>query len=404
MSVRLISFHHRLGSMTGHRYPEALGLSAAARARGMDFFLFMNEHAEASVRAALPMGRAVLHCPVFRTDLSFDERTADFVEMLHRFLDPVVRKDDWALVTTGTQCEVRALAAWLGRTPAERRPWAVTLFHSDRWNRHGPAERDRQVSEFRVVASELAQLDADAAHHLIIGSIDDTLCSELGGLLGTRVMRVPQVVPSGEYVPLSERRVDEPALVGVLGGARPEKGSHLIPAIIRESRRLGSVRFAIQLVNEQLTAEAFAELCEMEHEPGVEAAHGPLDQEAYRSLVARCDLVLLPYQRIPYLNRPSTIFIEAAMTGRPVVVPSGIWIGDQVAAGGAAGTVYDGDDPAAIAAAVIRAAEALPQLALLARERAAEWRRTMTLDVFVDWLDAEITRRAAQPLAGTRAG
>src|SRR6185312_7576423 len=127
LTVRLISFHHRLAHMTGHRYAEALGLVAATRARGMELALFISELAVAPLRSELPMAHPVLHCPVFRTELSFDERTADFVAMLHQHLDAVVRRDDWVLVTTGTQCEARALAAWLGEVPLERRPWAVTL-------------------------------------------------------------------------------------------------------------------------------------------------------------------------------------------------------------------------------------------------------------------------------------
>jgi glycosyltransferase involved in cell wall biosynthesis len=394
--MRLVSFHHRLAGMTGHRYPEALGLAAATKARGMEFILFVSKDADAAVRAALPMGRAVLHCPVFRTDLLFDERTADFIAMLHEHLDPVVRKDDWVLVTTGTQCEARALAAWLGEIPVNQRPWAVTLIHSDRWNRYGPEERRRQVNEFRVVASEIAQLDADAKRRFIVGSLTDELCEELGGLLGTVVSRVPQILPSDGYVPSTEKPAHEPPLVGILGGARPEKGSHLIPAVIRASRKLKPIDFAIQLANEQLSAEAFADLCDVQGEPGVEVAHGPLDQKTYRSLLARCDLLLLPYQRTPYKKRTSGIFVEAALTGRPVVVPSGTWMGNQVTAGAAAGTVYDGDDPTAIAAALIRGAEARTTLAILAKKRAPEWQRTMTLNVFLDWLQAEISRRESQ--------
>ena len=395
MGVRLISFHHRLDGMTGHRYPEALGLRAAAPARGMDFILFMHEHAAPSVRATFPHAQAVLHCPVFRQDLSFDERTADFVTMLHRHIDPIARKGDWLLVTTATQCEVRALTAWIAATPAERRPWVFTLFHSDRWNRYGSQERDRQVGEFEVVAAELARLDADAAHRFLIGSVTDELCLELGSLLGTCVQRTPQVLPGSEYVPPTNRRAGEPAMVGILGGARPEKGSHLIPAIVRECRRLGRINFAVQLANEQLSAPDFASLCRLAEEPGIQAAHGPLDQATYRTLLAACDIVLFPYDRTSYRQRTSGIFIEAAFTGRPVVTPSDTWMGHQLAAGTVAGTTYDGDDAASIAEAVMRAVDNLPVLAERAKQRAEHWRQTNTLDALLDWLETEIARRAA---------
>jgi len=245
LATRLIGVHHRLGDMTGHRYAEALGLITAAAKRSMDLVLLIQEHANGRLRAELPDAQAVLHCPVFRRDLSFDERTADFVEMLHRYLDPIARKDDRVLVTTATQCETRALANWIAETPPRKRPWGLAVIHSDRWNRYGPEERVRQFGEFRVVASELVRLEAEAARHLLVGGLTDELCRELSDLLGIVVHRVPQTMPSDGYIPPVDKPVGEPALVGILGGARHEKGSHLIPAIVTESRKLRRIDFAV---------------------------------------------------------------------------------------------------------------------------------------------------------------
>ena len=217
LATRLISFHHRLGGMTGHRYPEALGLITATAKRGMELILLINEQASAEVRAALPGAQALLHCPVFRTDLSFHERTADFVAMLHRHLDPLIRKDDRVLVTTATQCETCALATWLAETPESKRPWVLAVFHSDRWNRYGSEECERQLGEFRIAASELAHLDVDSSRRLLVGAITDELCREISGLLGIVVQCVPQILPSDGYIPPIEKLVGEPALVGVLG-------------------------------------------------------------------------------------------------------------------------------------------------------------------------------------------
>jgi glycosyltransferase involved in cell wall biosynthesis len=403
LAVRLISFHHRLVGLNGHKYAEALGLIAAARTRGAEVVMLINKDANEATRAELPMAWTVLHCPVFRTDLSFEERTADFVQMLHRQLDGLARRNDRLLVTTGTQCEVRALAVWLRETPAYRRPWVVTLFNSDRWNRYGPDERERRVAEFRLAAFEIARLDADAKRRLIVGSLPDTLCKEVGDLLETTVGLAPMFLPSEGYIPPAAKRAGEPQRIGVMGGARAEKGSHLVAAIVRASQKLKPMGFVIQLANEALSDEDFAELCRLQDEPGVEVAHGPLDQGAYRRLLAHCDLLLLPYERLPYRMRASGIFIEAALTGRPVVVPSHVWMGDQVVAGAAAGVVYDGDDPTSIAEALVRAVEHAPALADHARRRAPQWERTMTIDAFLDWVEAEIGSRSAASLSDTGA-
>jgi hypothetical protein len=68
-------------------------------------------------------------------------------------------------------------------------------------------------------------------------------------------------------------------------------------------------------------------------------------------------------------------------------------MGRELAAGTVAGVAYDGDDATSIASALIRASDTLSDLAALAKQRAADWQRTMTLDAFLDWLKAEIARR-----------
>jgi glycosyltransferase involved in cell wall biosynthesis len=393
LSVRIVSVHHRLGGMLGHRYTEALGLMRATAQRGWDYVLLIREDASTEVRAELPGARAVLQCPVFRKDLSFDERTADFVAMLHRHLDPIVRPDDRVLVTTGTQCELRAAVAWLTALPVGRRPWVVVVFHDDRWNRFGSQVRERQVSEFRVVAAELARLDPAATNRLLVGTVVDDVRAELGDLLGIEVAWIPQMLPSDGYIPPVAKPAGQPVQVGLLGGARPEKGSHLIPAIIAATHQLGRIEFAVQIANEDLSPAALAELCGIEGQPGVRVAHGPLDLATYRTLLAGCDLILLPYDTTAYRRRASGPFIEACVMGRPVVVPAGSWMGDQVTAGKAAGVVYERNHPEAIAAAIMGAAAALPQLADLAKTHASGWERTMTRDPFLDWIEREISDR-----------
>jgi glycosyltransferase involved in cell wall biosynthesis len=392
VSARVISFHHRLGGMLGHRYSEAFGLQRAVKQRGWDFVLLVREDASDEVRADLPGAHAVLHCPVFRSDLSFDERTADFVAMLHRHLDPIVQCDDWLLITTGTQCETRALATWLAETPAGKRPWTLVVYHSDRWNRGGPQERERQIEEFRATAAALARLDGDAARRLLIAAVVEELCRELRALLGLGILYFPHMT-SSEYVAPRKRVAGQPAVVGFPGGARREKGSHLIPAIVAETRKLGRIDFAVQIANEDLSPPALEELCRLDGQPDVRVTHGPLDFAAYNSFLAQCDLVLLPYERTSYRARASGPFIEACVIGRPVVVPAGTWMADQVVAGDAAGLCYEADGPAAIAATVVRAAASLPDLTALARGHAPAWQRPRTCDAFLDWLGHEIGRR-----------
>jgi glycosyltransferase involved in cell wall biosynthesis len=392
VSPRLVSFHHRLAGLTGHKYAEVLGLIPAARERGREFHLLMHQGADAPTRQAFPEGRAVLHDATFQMNLSFDERCADFVSMLGEHLDSLIRADDWLFVTTGTQCEVRGLVHWIGRMPEGQRPWIFTCFHSDRWNRYGAEERTRQIAEFQALAVDLARLDRDARGRLVIGAVTEALCAELSELLGVPTALVPMMMPPGAYVPLERKALGE-ATVAFVGGSRHEKGAHRLAAILDAVGRDDRVSFAVQLANELLSHEEFAELCRAMEAPNITAVHGAMEQSLYRSFIAKADILLLPYERTPYRKRPSAIFVEAASTGRPVVVPSGTWMSEQIEGARAAGIIYEGDDPQAIAAAVLVAIDRLPQLAAKAKDCTSYWQTKMQVGPVLDWFAAEIARR-----------
>ena len=402
--LRQISIQHRLAGMGGHRFHQAMGCWESALRRGMEPVLFMNADADPAVRAALPAGRAVLRDPVFRLDLSFDERTALFVRLLHEHVDPVVRRDDRVLMTVATQCEARALATWLAELPAGKRPWILCLFPSDRWNRQGPAERERQVAELRTFAAELAARGPQARCRILFATHTPGLRDELAALLDAQVLLSPMTEVDPGLAPArpAPDTAGRPPRIAVVGGARPEKGFDRLPAIVRASRERTSAVFLVQLFNEQLTPDAWAELCRLAEEPGVEAARGQLDRAGYLALLAAADLMLLPYARIPYRQRASGILSEAILAGLPVVVPSGTWLSQQVESGAAAGVVYEGDEPASVAAAVAGCIAGLPALAPLARERAPAWRRSHSLDAFLDWLEREIATRQAEEASGGR--
>jgi hypothetical protein len=319
--------------------------------------------------------------------------------MLHCHVSHGIRPTDRVFQTVATQCEARATARWLAELPEARRPWTLVLFPSDRWNRSDELERQRQLAEFRALADELRALPAQARRRLIFCSHTEGLRAEITALIGEPVLLAPMNQGADGLTPA--RPVSTPALretphvVGVLGGARREKGSHLVPAIVEACRRRTRVDFLLQLNNELLAADEFAALVALAGETGVNAAYGALDRDAYIGLLAQCDLVLLPYERRPYRQRPSGILSEAVMAGLPAVVPDGTWLAEQVAGGAAAGRIYAGESAESIADGVLGAIAELPRLQREASQRAAAWRQSQSLDVFLDWVEAEIAARGA---------
>jgi glycosyltransferase involved in cell wall biosynthesis len=410
--VQLICVLHRLAGRTGHRFNQALGLEEEARRRGMAPLLLIHAEAEREVRAALPAARAVLHDPVFRAGSSFAERTADFVAMLHRHLDAGVRRDDWVLMTIATQCEARAMALWSRQLPARAKPWILVLFPADRWNRAGAAERERQLAELRELGAELRAMPAADRRRLVFASHTEGLAAELERIVGTPFAVCPMIEPNGglELTEPAEPAACQPPRVAVVGGARREKGSHRVRAIATACRQRTAVRFLVQIANETLSPAELAELEGIAGDPHTEVLHGPLGREEYVRALRESDLLLLPYDSIPYRQRPSGILSEAVLCGLPIVAPRGSWLGEQIEEGRAAGVAYGDLEPEreesreieAAAEAVALALADLEPLRARARALAPAWRRAHSPRRFLDWLEGEIAERSRTERSGHR--
>ncbi|HKV37726.1 MAG TPA: sulfotransferase, partial [Blastocatellia bacterium] len=405
---KLVAILHRLTGMEGHRFSQALGLLAEGQRRGMEVILFIGETADEGIRSALgAAARAVLNDPVFRADLSFNERTNAFVGLLERFVSAEVQANDLVLMSIATQCEARALSLWLRSLKADRKPFVVVLFVSDRWNRYGPSEKQRQMGEFAVLKQELSLLDPSDANRILFCAHTTGIANELSGILGIHV----SVVPLTEVHRIDVRSTPSPAetnyrvpLAAMLGGARPEKGSERIPDIVNACSNRTDVRFLIQCANEQLPEEAFRRILDLAVNTNVELVSGALAPADYFHHLARADIVLLPYARTPYKQRPSAVFSEAVGCGKILVVPAGTWMAEQLEAGLAAGVVYQGDSTEAISEAVSLIVNNFTVLASNAHDLARAWTDRHSLRAFLDCVEAEIVSRPEQIAASPESG
>lgn len=86
-----------------------------------------------------------------------------------------------------------------------------------------------------------------------------------------------------------------------------------------------------------------------------------LERLAYAELLARSDLIVLPYRRSSYHNRVSRVAIEAALHGIPLVFMSGTWCEEVVQITGA-GVAIAEESPQAVYEALRMALDQLPQL------------------------------------------
>lgn len=180
---------------------------------------------------------------------------------------------------------------------------------------------------------------------------------------------------------------DSPAIVLFLGGARREKGFHLLPrvaeALASDYLATGRARLVAQSGfnvpgGEPGMAAARARLSRFAAEQVrmLDEALAPAD---YYALLADASLVLLPYDARLYRTRSSGVLAEALAAGKPVVVPAGTWMAAQIDAIG--GTIFGSDDD--VPAVVASALRDLPALTAAAVAHARVWRAANSADALV---------------------
>ncbi|MBJ7898465.1 MAG: glycosyltransferase [Cyanobacteria bacterium RI_101] len=171
---------------------------------------------------------------------------------------------------------------------------------------------------------------------------------------------------------------DAPIHIVYLGDARTEKGYQLLPELVlnlwEDYLAPKRARFTIQS-NYNIgggEAEAVRAKVKLAQFPSqtVKLLEAPLTAQAYYALLKSADLVVLPYNPQSY-QRTSGVLTEALAAGKPVVVPAGSWLAEQVAEN--RGRIYE--NPSQLAGAVRSALENLPALTQGAQAYAPLWRQ-----------------------------
>ena len=131
---------------------------------------------------------------------------------------------------------------------------------------------------------------------------------------------------------------DRPLTIVFPGQARSEKGYLRLPGIVAALQARGGIlrpyRFVLQSNLRKAGKKARARRKDLDHKAAKEALQSvpgdivrlvdkPLSNDAYYTLIADADVVLLPYDAELYRNRPSMIASEAALFGKPMVVTVG---------------------------------------------------------------------------------
>jgi len=121
------------------------------------------------------------------------------------------------------------------------------------------------------------------------------------------------------------------------------------------------------------------------NDPRVEFLNRNLPMDEYQALLARTDLVILPYRRNSYHNRVSRVSIEAAGRGIPLIYTSGTWSGEVADTAGGGVPILD-ETSEAVAVAISIAIAQFDELKEKASKGAVNVSRFHSVGTFRDGL------------------
>jgi hypothetical protein len=235
--------------------------------------------------------------------------------------------------------------------------------------RRSPKEMDADDAAPEPVVALLQRLSTTPGLRLSLFADTEALAAVFAQGTGLAVRPVPLPVVTPER--LSPQPGGLPHVV-FAGGARLEKGYTTLPAAIAASR--GRARFTLQSgplgpSSDPLLQQAHSRLRGLQ-DIQLTLVETALGQQAYATLIASADLLLLPYDGRAYGARSSGILAEALALGIPAVVPSDCWMAD---AAGPERAIIIGPGRT-VAAALNEALDRLPSLSAAAAAGSVNWR------------------------------
>jgi glycosyltransferase involved in cell wall biosynthesis len=384
----------------GHHASWCRGIVGEVRARGIEVKIMTYAGIDAGLRAelgAIPFFRAFGYGwtdgdPVSGWLNWFESAATVTGADLARLTR--IGADDLLFFMAGGPPQLQAVLRWLKRFAPGLSPHvAFDLFMEpglDAVSEPGdiaytvrdPREDARAIL-FRFAAREFA--DGDFARlHLVTAERATSKAYRL--LLDQPVGVLPVAHPA--TAPLVNRAGRRPITASLLGHQRPEKGSHLIPAVARQLlSECDDIRVLVHGVGSAEFSQHQAVLRAMAAtDTRLILEERVADEALWRQLLASTDLMLCPYDARRYALRNSGIVSEAIANGIPLVVPAGTALVRVMKEFGAGGVTFTRPIPQAIVGATKRALANFDALAGASWTAAQRWREVHGISRFVDAL------------------
>ncbi len=402
---RLILLDSGLRAERGHHANFTRLLRHEALARGWSCAVYSNREISDHLRVEFDPVRHFQCSPYDRTcsvptraDIEhyITQNEMFYRELCHLQLD--ADEHNLILVPTITHNQLLGFAQWLGSAASPQRArFAVMLLFSPGWEVLGTPEPIARAL-YHHALRKLANL----THRRCELFAETQLVAEQFTPLAERPVHVvPWPTAESHLDSLVVRPCDRDApCIGYLGYAKQERGISLLPSCIEQV--LGErpdVSFFVQ-VDTFLPATVRDELAALQAiGQRVQVHLGSMPRERFLEQLAALDAVLLPYEPYAYRRRGSALFSEAAMLGKPMVVPANTWMAEQMLTHNLGGECFDRFESASIGTATLRLLDHLDDHLARSRNAAPAWRTQRTAAAFLDRvLD---TLRYSANLAGT---
>ncbi len=284
-----------------------------------------------------------------------------------RFQAPV--SGDQVLVAASSELEVAGAVDFLAAHPAGLRAEWHFLFHFnlfDGWTPEYESQRAAMVRTRRTLMMAIRKLPAGSMR---FHATTETLADQLNHLGVARFAPLPYPIssdflPAEESIPTiaasrsvqqieSESNFEaepktEPVSLVCAGATRREKGQatclqDLVDAISEPLLHAGKAKLLVQRPKQKRFGKRRLELTLADRAAGsresnfaainsnaIEYLAHPLPRAEYQRLLRSTDVGLFCYDARSYFSRCAGILVEMLACGKPVIVPAGTWLADQI--------------------------------------------------------------------------
>ncbi len=372
---QLIVVAYTLPSQTGHYFNELLGYKTGAKALGLACRIVLPRScaphlaallgAETVLEALPPMGE-IASPNILEKAIAFLRAAEDLASLWAAIERRHPTSADMVLFTFAHPMLIAGTGMWLDRRSPKQRPSVFFRLVGDEFVDHETGEHMSDAPFFRLACADLrTRPGQERVCLLAAGAAMVRVASRIGG-------RRAFVMPLPKH------------LIAAAENEAPALGQHVVHVhvnhrslplvdgladIIRQvTAAVPTTRFVIK--DSGLPTEYRARLASKVASLPAEMLPAEQDATAYLANFSRCTVVLLAYDPRRYERLTSGVYVEAASFGKPVVVPAGTWMAQEIAAGRGAGTVFAEPNPASVSAALLHALNDADSLAAAARAAA----------------------------------